>query len=223
MQRLNLAWLRIETARLVNFNAGQPDEDFDGTEDDAWANIDDALNEAYTNLLNALIVETDPDLFTQAVSLQWPVGQLTLKLPSFLTREALLCIEDITSSNPGELVWITARDAAHTPNVMWLDGETMQWGTEGPPSTKTLRIHFQAFATEMKMSTDEPVHIPARFRRLLVWDAGIILRTMADDAAPQAWVLHRNKLYEQMELMLSQGQPRMTNRARIMMDHLEND
>lgn len=222
-KRRNLAWLRVETSRIVNFNQGQPDQDFDGTSDDAWDEIDAAINEAYENLLHDMIAETDPDMFMVNEELTWSSGDLTYQLPEHLEQDNLEWIEDITSSDPGDIVWVHGRGINYYPDVLWKDYRTLQWGTSGPSGDRSLRFHHMARAADMKQPEDIPEYVPARFRKILAWDAAIILRTEAEDEAPSQWLGHRNAVWEKIEILLSQGRPRLTNRARIVVDRLEDD
>jgi hypothetical protein len=219
----NLEWLRDGVDRKLNMDRSQPDQALTGTTDDEYDQVDEALNEAAENLLEDIRVKIDPTLLLEFDTYTWPSDQLTFELPPQITSDALYAIEDITDADPGTFLYIFDRGMDYHPTVFWLRSNTLQWGTSGAPSEKSLRFFYYPLAQDMKKPGDEPTGIPPRYRRLLIQDAAISLREDMEDTAPTAWYNRRNRMWDRMLIGMSEGRPVLGNRARIFLDSVEGD
>lgn len=202
----NLQWLRTRVADKINFDVTQPDQDFAGTTSEPNRLIDDALNESYANEYNEAKLEVSPEWFIQDYSFTWPASTSQLDLRTInasLTDHSILKLMDETNDSEGEEVWV--RKVTHHSPIMWRNRYTLQWGTEGPGQAKTMRAIYMPEPKEMLDELDEPELIPTEHRWLLVWSACVILRDMADEAAPQRWIQHLQELRERFHLVLAQG------------------
>jgi len=212
MTARNLEWLRPRVARLVNFNVSEPDEDFESEDSDRpWNLIDDAINEA-NELEHEFMVDNVALTQMQIVEeLVWSANERTLALPVHLYQQNVLRVDDETAGAPGSPVQIWNRGQGYEPTVSWRDYRTLQWGTVGPGQDTTLAITYVPPAPLLEEEIDEPWTIPPRFRRVIVWSAGIILRLHAEDTAPQGWYGQREYWRERLVLAMSKGSPRETN------------
>lgn len=211
----NLAWLRQGVGRKLNYSPDEADQDFAGTASDPYFGIDGAINEAYREAVNQAATDADPEAFIRTDTFTWGSAEVTKSLPDHLKGKAIYVIEDITFANPGQQLWITDRERAETGGLFKLTKDTFQWGTAGPGSDKTLRVHFLSEASEMKDPLDEPELVPARHRDLLVLGAAIIMREDRDDQAPDAWLSRYERLKLTWWAELSRGYPQNPNRPRI--------
>jgi hypothetical protein len=194
---------------LVNFNEGVTDQDFTGPSTDTNKHFRDAINEAYVDEVNDASQHGAPETWLNAVmSVTWPASQVTLTLPDTLANRQLLYIEDITSSDPGQAVWIGGR--RESTEMFWLEKNKLQWGSSGPSSATTLRFSYVRTPEKMKDDIDEPSLIQYEHRALLVWSAAIILREVGDDDVPQRWIQRRESYREKFWKSLSLGQPTST-------------
>ena len=221
--RKNLGWIRSGVSKIVNFNEDQPDQDFDGSDDDAYRDIDFAINEAYEGAVEDILAEGDPELMEGFCDDLWPANEQTHKIPSFLEQDMITRIDNITARNPGESVLLYPRGFNYEPTNFFVDRNTLQWGTSGPPADTTYRYFYSMYAKEMHKAVDEPILVPRRYRKLLQWDAAINLRTMAEDEAPPRWMQHREKIWERMILAASKGRPTIGNKSRIQVLNQEAD
>ena len=195
-KRWTLEELIEELKYKVAFNEGQTDQDFIGPSDDEDKHFRDAINEAYADEMEEAAQQGDPRWFYTIDSLTWPANQQNLEVPEKLRGKTWVSVYDITTTEPGTPMWFSDWEdgAVHR----WRDSKTLQWGSAGPSSDKTIRITFQAEAEEMVDDGDEPELLPARFRHLLAWSAAIKLRRIADEVVPGGWVSERNDIRERM-------------------------
>lgn len=209
----NLGWLHEKVQRYLNFNSAQTDQDFAGSSNDAFAIIDDFINEAYVTEYNEARQEVGVDYFRETVTDTWPQSQLLYILPSPLQSDSLLDLTDITNSPRGTPLLPQSKDAQ--TRIFWKDNKTLQYDTTGPGSTMTLELGYLGQPSQMKDELDEPYLIPNSFRWLLVWSACIIGRALGDEAPPQFWVTRRDEQREQYHLALSKGKPLTSGPPRI--------
>ena len=191
----DLAWARAKLAKLLRFNYQEADEAFAGTAANPWQQIDDFLGEAY----NAIVVDArsnvSPDIFVVLRTLTWASGELTLTLPSIVDLTSMFSIEDITNGDPGDPISVARNELpSYHSTVRMLDYHTLQWGTEGPDETKTLRVKALGRAEPLTSEQEEPVFIPYDHRYLWVWEAALLAREFADDDnVPRLWMERRDR------------------------------
>lgn len=180
----------------VAYNEGQTDQDFIGPSGDTDRHFRNAINEAYVDEIEEAAQQGDPRWFYVLANVTWPGGQQNLDVPDNLRGKTWVSTYDITTTEPGTPIWWSDWEDGATHR--WRDRNTLQWGTAGPSSDKTLRITYQAEPEEMLDNGDEPELVPPRFRHLLAWSAAIKLRRIADEQVPQGWVIERNDIRERM-------------------------
>jgi hypothetical protein len=203
MKAWNLSQLILRLRYLVNSNEGQSDQDFAGPSGDADRHFRDALNEAYIEEVTEAAQHADPARWLHAThTFTWEASEPTLTLPPAIDGKNLLGLQDITSSTPGTPLWI---GAANT--IWWKDRTTLQWGSTGPASDTTILATYISEPQELVSGADEPVLIPRAHRHLLVWSAGCIMRSIADEDAPGSWMNKRDELREALWKDLSLGRP----------------
>jgi hypothetical protein len=215
MTTKDLTWLRTRTAKLVNFNIDEPDEDFEGTTDNAWEEIDDALNEAVDTEYAELTLNIDPLRLSINLQYEWPIAETTFTLPSALTESAIQHVYDVTDGYPGTLLWVMNRGVQYEPAIFPESRNVWRWGSEGPGSTRTLQFTLVPPGPELVKASDEPHLVPRQFRRLLVWSAACILRMRAEDDAPVQWLDARDRFRERLVLWYAGGSPRATNQPQF--------
>jgi hypothetical protein len=184
----NLGWARQRCSRYVHFNIDEPDEAFSGPASDPYQQIDDALNEGLTQILNKVVNSTDPDYFKISIPMTWLANVIQLALPVGVDRVSILELRDVTMGYPGVQIRPTFGYNS-TSEIYWSGINLITWGVQGPPSDKTLLINYVAGPKILKDPNEEPDLLPYRFRDLWPLAAAIILRQDVDeDNIPQAWL-----------------------------------
>lgn len=212
MDLRNLAWHRQKVSRIVNFNDGQPDQDFVGDSiNDSFGRIDDAINECAGNVRNFLLNNVGQVPLERTVSDTWPSGSVTHTLN--VDPADIISIYDVTNDAVGQPLY--TQNKVYNTLIFWKDGRTLQWGTAGPGSALTLQITYVMNAGELNEPMQEFEFLPYAHRHVINWGAAVLLRTMADESAPQNWTQHYDTLLEDLEMHLSKGQPMETGRPRI--------
>jgi hypothetical protein len=173
---------------LLNFNPDEEDQDFAGTAAEPWRALDFSINQAYREEYKLAVQEVGDPSFIKTLQFSWPSASTTLSLPASVAGKRISQIDDITSTSPGETIWIQQREGAYQPSVFWLDSNTLQWGTSGPGEDKTLLAVFVQEPIDLVSPIDVPFLIPERHRDLLVWSAAVIARMIRDDDnVPRKW------------------------------------
>ena len=203
---MNFLELQDEVSDLVNFTTGVTDQDF------TTAQIKKALNFRYKKEVAVGQQEGGRNWFKKIQSVTWPVNQITLVLPSQISRVGIIRIEDITSIDPGFEVMVS--ELGDYGDVFWLDNNTLQYGQTGPNEAKTLRFTYLARAAEMVSDDDVPELIPDELHMLLVWSAAAYLRLKADEAVPNGWMQELDEARLDFWKMVSRGRP-LTNEPTI--------
>ena len=212
MELRNLAWHRTEIARIVNFKTGEPDQDFAGPANAPWEKIDAAFNEAQTLERNFALQEGNYSSFLATQQFTWAASAVTFTLPSYIDRESIHSMYDVTSDSSGIPMNVTPRAANR--KIWWLNNTTLQWSTTGPGSAATIEIVYLREAAPLTEPTQESI-IPYNHRHLLNWSAAVILIETADQKAPDSWLVRLAEYREIFHLALSRGSPAETNVARI--------
>lgn len=190
----NLDWARQRVARRVHFNQFESDEAFSGPQSDTWNVIDDALNEAGTDIINRAGTSCDPDYFKQTIPYTWTTNAITVTLPQGVDRVSLLEMRDITMGFPGVQVR-PSFGYNSTSEIYWSGWNTVTWGVQGPPTDKSILFTAVMGWKILKDPLDEPFFIPYRFRDMWPLQACILLREDIDeDNVPQLW-------YRRMEML----------------------
>jgi len=182
----NLAWARHRVARYVHFNIDEPDEAFSGPQSDPWEQVDDALNEAYTEIINKVADDVDPDYFKIKIPFTWKALLIEATLPC--DRISLLELRDVTMGYPGVQIR-PSFGYNSTSEIYWSGVNKITWGVQGPPSDKTFTISYIAGAKILKDPIEEPELLPYRHRDIWPLKASILLRQGVDeDNVPMDWV-----------------------------------
>lgn len=203
-ETLNLGWLRQELQLLINFNPNQTDQDFAGPSSNANALLDRFLYQAYVKETNAAKLEIGFQEFILRHSLTWTASEQTKVLPRKLIDHQIYKIDDETDSIPGTPLWV-GTDGGRSSIVAWRDRNTLQWGSAGPGSDRTLMCFYAASANRLVEASQEPELIPPQYRYLLVWSAAIIARSHSDEAVSPLWLAERAEWRQQYHLLLSRG------------------
>jgi hypothetical protein len=174
-------WLRGRVSTWLNFNPGQTNQDF------TQAQIDGGINDAYHDEVNTARLQGNPNYFKMKYDLAWTAGEVTKTLPKFLVGVQVYDVTDITSDDPG--CRIAFDKDGRAGNVTYRDRETLQWGATGPGQDTTLRFFYLAEPVDMSEDGEEPSLVPPAHRGLIALSAAVSLRDMADEGAPQAWLL----------------------------------
>ena len=191
--------LQTETKELLNFNSSQTDQDF------TLAQVKNAINRAYRREYVRARQEGTRRFFITTTDVAWPESQATLELPNNLQGAQIVRVSDVTSSTPGaELVF---SDYGHVGDLYWLNRNTLQWGTGGPSSAKTIQFEYFPGITKLVQDDDEPDLIPSEHREIVFWSAAIDLRNRADEMAPQAWLFERENLRMDFWKEISKNRP----------------
>lgn len=205
----NVDWLISRLKWVVNFNDGQVNQDFAGPSTDANLHWREALNEAYKTVVHNAQKVTSRHNWRKCQDVVWPVSTTTLTIPYDLAQAQVQRIRDITSEEDGTAIFI-----GNSPgeSELWrLDKDTLQWGVAGPAAETTLRFEYLARAEELTSGNQEPELIPADYRMLIVWEAAIFLRSIADERTPKAWVDARDAMQKTYNKSISQGWGMETN------------
>lgn len=213
----NLAQLTNKVSYLVNFNSGQTDQDFRGPAAYANQRIHDAINESYIEECNLGKQNGSRDWYRRRYSMTWTADAATMTIPAVLQERDIEVIFDATNVSTGEVgpalqLW----DGIHQGSGLFrYDNTTWGWHPT-PGSEKTLDILYIAEPVELIGDGDIPDLVPLAYRDLLVWSAGIILKEIADEASPKAWLTRREQLrYSYWKNLESHGQPRQFPGARV--------
>ena len=93
----NLEWHRKETAIIINFNDGTVDEDFKGSSNDSWSQFDSAISEAGEEIRNLIVEEAGVEFLRRTVSIVWTADDVTYKMPSYIDRNSIISIHEVTN------------------------------------------------------------------------------------------------------------------------------
>jgi hypothetical protein len=197
---MDFGTLQNRLAFILNFNDGQTDQDFSA------ARLKQALNFAYNREIQRAVLEGSKRYWKRAVDISWPADQVTLPLPSTVKKKAIYRIQDVTDDSIGAALIFS--DYGLTGDVFWKDHNTLQWGVSGPGSARTLRVFYVADTVDMVSDGDEPELMPEPFHEVILWSAACWLRTIADEAPPQAWLMQLNELRMDLWKYVSMGRPR---------------
>ena len=214
MKLWNLEALIKDLKFKLTFNEGQTDLEFSGPSEDPDRYFRDYINEAYADELRDAKQIGDSRWFYHIQSLVWPSGQLTYELPSSMDMKGLISVYDITNSDPGSPLWFNVWEAG--ASHLWRTRATMQWGTSGPGSDRTIRFTYLGDSQELVHDTDEPVLIPNDCRHLLSWRAASKLRLIADDSYPAGWDREMREIREGMLKFFSQRGPLQTGATGVL-------
>ena len=196
---MNFTELQNRLAFVLNFNDTQTDSEY------TTARLKQSLNYAYEREVIKAEEEGSKVWFKSTMKVTWPKSQLLLTPPEPLKQSNLIKIEDITNTNPGVRLSLSADGLAG--DIHWADRNTLQWSTVGPSSARSLRFHYYARATEMSEDEDIPELIPPQFHEMIVWSAAIFLRDIADESAPGAWQRRLQDWQIDFYKYLSRGRP----------------
>lgn len=210
-------WLQDETSKWLNFNPLQANQDF------TTQQIKDAVNDAYIDEVNTAKLQCNINNFKMTLDFTWAADAVTISPPVFpaqLNRTSVYKMTDVTDNDPGyDLIF--DRDG-RTGDVTWKDYQTLQWGDSGPSSDKTIRAFYLADAVEMDADEDEPILVPSSYRRLIVLSAAVSLRDMADEGAPQAWLMRLQNYRMDFWKFIKLGRP-ISDVPTIVNDHADVD
>lgn len=191
--------LRDLTNFILNNNDGQTNQAY------TTIRVNQALDMAYRKEMNAIRLEAGWKWTRVVTDVSWPASQVKLELPASISQQGIIGIRDITNSNPGpELVISNDRD---TERPFWLDRNTLQWGTSGPPSATTLRFIYWPRVIMGADDDSEPDLIPYDFRDVLAWSAAVILSKVGDITPPQSWLDELRELRSDMWVYLGSNRP----------------
>jgi len=211
---MNFTELQNRLKFVLDFNDTQTDGAFTATR------VKQALNLAYEREVFKAEAEGSRRYFKTTTSFTWPAGQLTYALTAPLSQATIIRMSDVTSTDPGyNLVF---SEQGFSGDLHWKDRKTIQWGTTGPGSAKTIRVEYYPRPTELVEDEDELEMIPVQFHELLVWSAAVFLRTVADERPPQHWVNERDEFRIDFWKFLSQGRP-ISDTPTITNSHPDSD
>ena len=193
--------LQTEVQDWINFTTGISNQDF------TTAQLQKAINQAYKREVRKGRLEGGSTWFMKNVSATWAASAVTFAVPSVLNQTNGLWIEDITDSDPGYDLGVSMNSSGGG-EIFWFDNRTLQWGTEGPGSARTLRFHYLARAVDMVNDAEIPDLIPEDFHELIVLSAGVYLRFKADELAPAEWKEALNDIRIDYWKEISLGRPR---------------
>lgn len=209
----NLGQIRNGLSYLVNFNTGQTDQDFIGPAAYANQRLDDAINEAYIEECALGKSNGSRDWFRRTHPMTWTANAATMPIPFAVKDKDIEVIRDDTSTTPGPVVtfWSSVTEGS---GLYRSDMDNWGWYPT-PGSAKTLTIYYIAEPVELTQNGDIPDLIPPAHRRLLIWSAGIILKTIADEDAPARWLMRQENLRFLFHKTLSMGHPHQSPSPRI--------
>lgn len=173
---MQLGDLRTLLSTVLNFNAGQTNQDF------STAQLTQALNLAYNRIVVDAQQHGSKRFFAKTVQFTWPASQVSYNLTDVINFTSLIALRDVTDAQGGVGTPLT---------VWWKEHNKLQWGTTGPASDRTIEVHYYASAETMVGDGESPSLVPPEFHEFIVWDAAIWLREMADEQAPQAFEKNR--------------------------------
>jgi hypothetical protein len=196
------------TKRIVNQVDGLTDQAFTGPAGDLDLYFRDALNEAYDDEVEESKQNGDPRWFLAELQATWSSGVSTFTLPALVRGTRIERIADITSSYPGQELWVG--DNPQRAQIHWRDRDTLWWGSSGPGSDRTILLTYCSDPETLEDPDDEPMLIANKFRHLLMWAAAMILVTMADQEAPSEWRRRRDDIRDRWQKFLMMGRPTQT-------------
>jgi len=193
----------IDLAQFVlNNNDTQTDQDFTKTR------IKQFLNLGYKRAILQGKQNGSKNYFKKNAAIEWPVDQLTLKLPQNFQKIDLIRIEDVTTNDPGPKLSIT--DTSSGGGAFWLDNNTIQWGSAGPSEAKTLRFFYKAGAEKLMRDDDIPRLINSENAPIIVWEGMTLLLEVADGKAPDTFYKNLKESRFSFWKELAQGRPEDT-------------
>jgi hypothetical protein len=201
-KKFDLSQIREKVAFILNFNEGQLDSDF------SKAQIDMAINESYLDEVSAAIEEGDRRWFHHTQDIIWPEKQRVLTLPDSIAGKNIINIKCENTSQPVKLE----------------DYNRLAWSRiTGPTKTKTLSVTYMPEPSSLINDSDEPYLVPRRHRHVIAWAAAILLRQVADEVAPQQWVIRHQQIRLRFWSDITRGRPIEGGVPRISQDGYEED
>jgi len=197
---VNREELRTDLEETLNASPAQAHQDF------SEAKLNKALNRAYVREVEFAKLVGVKEFFIARKQFTWPVNQQRFEFPLWLRRAQSYKFMDITGGRPGRSLMGTATPVDGL--VYFFDEKTLQWGTTGPGSARTIEVIYYGQAADMESDMEEPSIIPAGFHELLVWSAAIQLRLGSDEASPGGWSRAHEDLQAAYQLFVAKGRPR---------------
>jgi len=199
---MTLEELRLQVQHLVNFTPGTVGQDFPGVAADANRHVDWGINEAYRLEVELGKQNGMRRAFMRRHTVNWPADVTLLAIPEQLIDVDLLALRDDTNNTPGTLVTF--------PDGFYI-ADRLTWGWTSPPPAMTLTALYLSSAQEMKDRADVPSLIPQQHHSLLVWSAGVLMRSKADERPPEAWLRQRDEHRRVWYKSLSVGSPMLSS------------
>lgn len=184
--------LQDEVADILNFTPDATDQDFTSLQ------VKKAINQAYADEVVKAKQCGSRVHFTKFDQITWPASQRVLTFPQDLQQKDLISFTDVTNDDPGHSL---------PGSVFWKDNKTLQWGTSGPASARTIRVYYYAAAETLVNDGDIPELIQPEHHELLMWSAAIRLRLRSDEGAPGPWTQHHRELQLDYWKSTSRGKP----------------
>jgi hypothetical protein len=198
---MNRGELRAEVAFAVNFTEATASQDF------VQARLNKAIQAGYRKLIERAKLNGSRVFFQMNNEFTWPADAQTLAVPASLVQKTIVDIYDITDGEPG-LPIVVGRDAQSGGSIFWLDHKTWQWSTVGGPSSAVnFRALYEAVAENLVADSDVPELVPPQFHDLIVWEAAVLLRQIADEGSPAEWRHERDELRADFYKHCSRGRP----------------
>jgi hypothetical protein len=186
---------------VLDFNDGQPNQAF------SESRMLKALNLAYTRECSKAQLQGSRRFFQRFEQFTWSASEVTLTLPTNFNRDGIIQFYNVTADTDGPGIPLFLTDNGQHSQIYWKDINTLAWGSTGPASDQTLRVYYLARPEELKNDGDEPVLIPREYHELLVWSAACQLKVIADEKAPQEWMMQREELRAGLWKHLSKSRP----------------
>ncbi len=196
---MNRAELRDLTKLILNFNDGQPDNDFTD------AQIHTALDQVYSEEIRMAILNGFERFFRKTVEFTWTGSDVTTTVPSTLESAMILSLRNVTNNAIGSEVAFS--DFGEEALVFWKDNRTLQWGTTGPSGDTTLRATYMPGTPSLATDGSEPELLPRNYHSLLAWSASVWLRMIAEDGAPPQWIQKTTSDRQDLWKYLTRGMP----------------
>lgn len=199
---MNRLEMQQEVSFRLNFTEGSADQDFTTTR------LQKLIQQSYNKLVErAKLVGTRRQFLDASADITWAASAQQLELPEALLNKTIVDIYDVTNGEPGYPL-VVANDGLSAGDMFWYDRETLQWSTvDGPSSARTLRLYYVATAEELSLDNSTPRLIPPQFHELIVWDAAILGRQIADEGAPESWLYERNEMWLDFAKFVALGKP----------------
>ena len=177
--------MRDMLALMLNFNAGQTNQDFTD------AQLNDSLYRAYRREVRMAKLEGEKSWWLAFQDFTWAASTTTITAPDVM-KQGFLTLRDVTEDEVGEEVQFSSSGTGG--DVFWKDRNTLQWGTQGPGSERTLRVFYKARMEKWAADDDSPAIMPEEYHELIVYSAAIELRDFADNGqVPQRWLQERQE------------------------------